>query len=64
MSASKEEMCLNALVNIARDMYEQMKEGKVPELKISTRTKHNIEYSEESEVWVYGNRKSIRSATS
>ncbi len=64
MGTGTEEMCLNALVSIAKDMYEQMKEGKVPELKISTRTKHNIEYSEESEVWVYGNRKSVRSAKS
>ncbi|RUM33765.1 MAG: DNA topoisomerase VI [Archaeoglobus sp.] len=59
-----EKECFQALMGIAREMYEQMKMGKIPELKISTRTKYNIEYNEESEVWVYGDRKSIRSAKS
>lgn len=50
------------MISIAEDMYNQMLEGKIPELKISTRTKQNIEYDEDSEVWVYGDKKSVRSA--
>jgi DNA topoisomerase-6 subunit A len=57
-----EEKCLEAMIGIAEDMYEQMREGKIPELRIATRTKHNIEFNEDSEVWVYGDRKSVRSA--
>lgn len=43
-------------------MYNQLKVGRIPELDIATRTKHNIEFKEESEVWVYGARTSKRSA--
>ncbi len=55
---------LQALLSIVEDIYNQMKERKIPEIKITTRTKQNIEFSEESEVWVYGSRKSTRSAKS
>lgn len=34
----------------------------IPEIEIATRTKYNIEFNEESEVWVYGDRRSTRSA--
>ncbi|WP_048085753.1 DNA topoisomerase IV subunit A [Archaeoglobus veneficus] len=57
-----EARCLASLLGIAESMYNQMKEGRVPELKIATRTKYNIEYNEDSEVWVYGDRRSVRSA--
>ncbi len=43
-------------------MYNQLKAGRIPELDIATRTKYNIEFNEESEVWVYGARTSKRSA--
>jgi len=55
---------LQALLSIVEDIYNQMKEGKIPEIKITTRTKQNIEFSEKSEVWVYGSKKSTRSAKS
>ena len=61
---SVEARCLASLLSIAEDMYNQMRKGRIPELKIATRTKYNIEFKEESEVWVYGDRKSIRSAKS
>ncbi len=59
-----ERRCLKALLSIVERMYEQMKAGRVPELEIATRTKYNIEFDETSEVWVYGDRKSLRSAKS
>lgn len=43
-------------------MYNQLKSGRIPELDIATRTKYNIEFNEESEVWVYGARTSKRTA--
>ncbi|AAB90299.1 MULTISPECIES: DNA topoisomerase IV subunit A [Archaeoglobus] len=57
-----ERRCLRALIGIVQNIYDQMKAGQVPELHIATRTKYNIEFNEESEVWVYGDRKSVRSA--
>jgi DNA topoisomerase-6 subunit A len=52
------------LVGIARAWYDQMKDGIVPSISLPTRTKQNIEYDDESEVWKYGDRESVRSAGS
>ncbi len=57
-----EQKALRALLSIAESIYEQLKNGEIPEIEISTRTKYNIEFNEESEVWVYGDRTSTRSA--
>jgi len=57
-------MALKELLKIVEDIYEQMKRGEIPEIKLTTRTKQNIEFNESSEVWVYGERKSTRSAKS
>lgn len=57
-----ERRCLLALIDIAQNLYDQMKAGKIPEIQIATRTKQNIEFDEQSEVWVYGDRISVRSA--
>ncbi|NLZ30513.1 MAG: DNA topoisomerase IV subunit A, partial [Methanomicrobiales archaeon] len=42
--------------------YEQMRDGIVPYVRLPTRTKQNIEYDDESEVWKYGDKESTRSA--
>jgi DNA topoisomerase-6 subunit A len=52
------------LVGIARAWYDQMVAGLVPSISLPTRTKQNIAYDDESEVWKYGDRESIRSAGS
>ncbi len=64
---SREEMDARAreqLVTIARGWYDQMKDGLVPFIRLPTRTKQNIAYDDESEVWKYGERESTRAATS
>lgn len=53
---------LTELLKIVECVYDQIKRGEIPEIEITTRTKRNIEFKEESEVWVYGDRKSVRSA--
>ena len=53
---------VGALLRIVENLYDQMTNGKIPEIKIATRTKYNIEFNSKSEVWVYGDKKSIRSA--
>ena len=63
---SREEMDALAkgrLVDIARDWYDQMRDGIVPFVRLPTRTKQNIEYDDESEVWKYGDKESTRAAT-
>lgn len=51
------------LLDLAADFYDQFADGEVPSMQIPTRTKSNIEYDEDKEVWVYGDRHSTRSAT-
>ncbi len=53
---------LTELLKIVERFYNQIKMGEIPEIEITTRTKRNIEFKEDSEVWVYGDRKSVRSA--
>ena len=52
------------LIDLAADFYDQFAAGRIPEMELPTRTKSNIEYDEESGVWTYGDRTSVRSANS
>ena len=52
------------LLSLAAELYEQFESGDVPSLTLPTRTKSNIEYDEDADVWVYGDRTSTRSANS
>ncbi|WP_435154378.1 DNA topoisomerase IV subunit A [Haladaptatus sp. DFWS20] len=52
------------LIDLAAEFYDQFAGGRIPEMSIPTRTKSNIEYDEDERVWVYGDRKSTRSANS
>jgi DNA topoisomerase VI, subunit A len=50
------------LIGLAEQFYEQFAGGDIPEMQIPTRTKANIVFDEETQVWVYGERRSARSA--
>ena len=52
------------LLDLAEQFYDQFADGDVPRMEIPTRTKSNIEYDEQQNVWVYGDRTSTRSAKS
>jgi len=52
------------LIELAAQFYDQFDRGDVPHMDVPTRTKTNIEYDPEQKVWVYGDRKSTRSANS
>jgi len=52
------------LFDLAAQFYDQFATGDVPSMEVPTRTKSNIEYDEEKNVWVYGDRTSTRSAKS
>jgi DNA topoisomerase-6 subunit A len=49
------------LLDLARSLYRQFQEGIVPHIALPSRTKNNIEYSSEEEVWVYGDQETTRS---
>lgn len=53
---------LERLVSIAMRWYGQIKEGAIPSISLPTRTKQNIAFDDESEVWKYGEKESVRSA--
>jgi DNA topoisomerase VI, subunit A len=57
-----DERALPKLVQIAQGWYTQMQEGEVPSIRLPTRTKLNIAFDEESEVWKYGEKESLRAA--
>ena len=50
------------LLALAEQFYDQFDAGDVPSMEVPTRTKSNIEYDEDLNVWVYGDRTSTRSA--
>lgn len=52
------------LLAIAMSWYSQLKNGEIPSISLPTRTKHNIEYDDDSEVWKYGDKESVRHAGS
>ncbi|SFR70872.1 DNA topoisomerase-6 subunit A [Halogeometricum rufum] len=59
-----DELAQERLIDLAAEFYDQFADGDIPHMDIPTRTKSNIVFDEESKVWVYGDRKSTRSANS
>lgn len=52
------------LTDLAEKLLEQIEEGDIPSFDLPTRTKRNIEYDEDANVWVYGDSTSSKSANS
>ncbi|MCZ9312446.1 MAG: DNA topoisomerase VI, partial [Methanocorpusculum sp.] len=50
------------LMEIAKVWYDQMDAGDVPSITLPTRTKYNLEFDDDSEVWTYGSKESTRNA--
>ncbi|RBI64422.1 DNA topoisomerase VI [halophilic archaeon] len=64
MSADTDADAREKLIELAAEFYDQFEQGEVPRMSLPTRTKSNIEYDEDEDVWVYGDRQSTRSAKS
>ncbi|WP_394741686.1 DNA topoisomerase IV subunit A [Natronococcus roseus] len=64
MSADTDQQAREQLLDLAAQFYDQFELGEIPHMSVPTRTKSNIEYDEEKDVWVYGDRESTRSANS
>lgn len=52
------------LMQLGEHLFDQLLDGKVPEADVRSRTKSNIEYDEEKDVWVLGDKTTTRSANS
>jgi DNA topoisomerase-6 subunit A len=57
-----DEIASGRLLGLAGELYDQFTDEVVPSVSLPSRTKANIEYSEDSDVWVYGDRETERSA--
>ncbi|AGB31420.1 DNA topoisomerase IV subunit A [Natrinema thermotolerans] len=64
MSADDTQEAREQLIDLAAQFYDQFELGEIPHMSVPTRTKNNIEYDEDKDVWVYGDRESTRSANS
>ena len=62
MSKKTQEEAVESLEDIAGQIYEQIRLGKIPEMKIPVRTKNNIIFDIKNGVWKYGNSFGQRSA--
>jgi DNA topoisomerase VI subunit A len=58
---AKEKVTHEKLLGIVEALYGQFKDEQIPYYMIPTRTKLNLAYNDEAEVWVYGDRESARS---
>jgi len=61
-SPSQPDDARDGLIALAEAFYDQFEGGQVPRMRLPTRTKSNIEYDEDKNVWVYGDRSSTRTA--
>ncbi|AAG19326.1 MULTISPECIES: DNA topoisomerase IV subunit A [Halobacterium] len=61
---SDETEARDQLLAIAEQFYDQFADGDIPRMSLPTRSKSNIEYDEDADVWVYGDSQSTRSANS
>jgi DNA topoisomerase-6 subunit A len=52
------------LIDLAAQFYDQFDQGDIPRMEVPTRSKSNIVFDEDSDVWVYGDRNSSRTANS
>ncbi|HHH78190.1 MAG TPA: DNA topoisomerase VI, partial [Thermoplasmatales archaeon] len=62
--AERKKDAVKEMLKIADEIYEDLKNSRIPELQVPSRTKANIAFDEHHRVWKYGTNKSTRSAVS
>jgi len=58
----RDSLSKTSLKKLIQEFYEQFEDETIPQIVLPSRTKGNIELSQESDVWVYGDNESLRSA--
>lgn len=64
MASSKDPDTEAQLRSLAEQFYDQFEKGDIPQISLPTRSRNNIEYDPEKDVWVYGSGASTRTANS
>jgi DNA topoisomerase-6 subunit A len=59
---TRDDQARERLIDLAAQFYDQFAVGDIPHMEVPTRSKSNIEYDPGKKVWVYGDRKSTRTA--
>ncbi|RLF45349.1 MAG: DNA topoisomerase VI, partial [Thermoplasmata archaeon] len=62
--ADRNRAAVEEMMKIAEEIYNDLKNSRIPELVIPSRTKSNIIFDERHRVWKYGKNTSTRSAVS
>ena len=62
--AERKKDAVKEMLKIADEIYEDLKNSRIPELQVPSRTKANIAFDEHHRVWKYGTNKSTRSGVS
>ncbi len=62
--AERKKDAVKEMLKIAEEIYNDLKNSRIPELQVPSRTKANIAFDEHHRVWKYGTNKSTRSAVS
>jgi len=62
--ADRNKAAVKEMMKIAEEIYNDLKNSRIPELTIPSRTKSNIIFDERHRVWKYGSNTSTRSAVS
>ncbi len=58
----RHERAIDNLTEIVESLYNQLDEGNVPAMDIAQRSKNNIEFDSKTNVWRYGDQKTVRTA--
>lgn len=62
MTEAEADKAVQELYAIAEEIYEELKDGQIPKMKIPLRTKANIRFDPKHSVWKYGKLTGVRSA--
>lgn len=62
--AERKKDAVKEMLKIAEEIYEDLKNSRIPEIQVPSRTKANIAFDDRHMVWKYGSNKSTRSAVS
>ena len=59
---ARQEKALGKLTDVATDIYKAFDEGEIPKMQLPLRAKRNIEFDPMTQVWKYGDLKTVRTA--
>ena len=58
----RQKNALSKLTDVATDIYQAFEDGEIPKMQLPLRAKRNIEFDPATQVWKYGDLKTVRTA--